>query len=127
MDKEERQNLQKWVHRVESTGFRFPPGRKLASLDGGEWKRDQGWERSMVRGRGEIQTLRKPNHKITKLWDPNPKPSLCNNSTKGNTMEELKRFRTIRRTKGGMGGIRFSAQIQLYSFIRWEDRQASMD
>ena len=67
MDKEERQNLQKWVHRVESFGFRFPPGRKVVGMAGGGWKRDQGWRLSLVRGRGEIQTLRKPNHKIMKL------------------------------------------------------------
>ena len=127
MVKKERQNIKKWVHRVEITGFSFPPCRKLAGLVGGEWKRDQGWRIYLVRGRGEIQTLKKPNHKITKLWDLNPKPSLCIYSTKGNTMGELGRFRTRGRTKGGMGAIRFSPQIQLYSFIRGEDIQASMD
>ena len=112
---------------MEITCFSFPLGRKLAGLAGGEWKRDQGWRISLVRGRGEIQTLRKPNHKIIKFWDSQPELILCNNSIKGNTMEELRRFRTRGRTKGGMGGIRFSAQIQLYSFRRGEDRQACMD
>ena len=42
-------------------------------------------------------------------------------------MEELRILRTRGRTKGGMEGIRFSAQIQLNYFRREEDRQASVD
>ena len=57
MDKEERQNLKKSVHRMESIVFILPPSRELTGLVGGEWKRGQDWRRSLVRSRGKFKLL----------------------------------------------------------------------
>ena len=93
MDKEERQNIQKQVYRMESIGFSLPPSRELVGLVGGEWKRNKGWGRSLIRSRGKIQTLKRPSLKIRKFWDPQLKPSLFNVFTKGNPLEEFRELR----------------------------------